>query len=274
MSRADHTEHVADTGSPAPLAASDVLDAEHERLLAFSMPAMESLHQQLASPSLTVLLADRQGFVLGVVGPLRPAASHSRETSSTREASPTREASRLAAAGFGAHPGADADDAESGTFAVFAGNRIVMGITAPILAPLGGVLGILDLSAAPFDNLSHAGALLQTTAGIIEHRLIESDERGFLMLRFHTHPGVLGSPLEALAVFDRESRLVVGNRVARNLLEIDERRASLLCPDCFDAPWPGLVGQAALAQSEPFVLRTCGGGRFFARASLRLKATA
>ncbi|MDY0046951.1 MAG: hypothetical protein RBS10_06010, partial [Thauera propionica] len=93
MSRADHTEHVADTGSPAPLAASDVLDAEHERLLAFSMPAMESLHQQLASPSLTVLLADRQGFVLGVVGPLRPAASHSRETSSTREASPTREAS-------------------------------------------------------------------------------------------------------------------------------------------------------------------------------------
>ncbi len=262
MSRADQTEHVAESGFPAPLAAGDVLDAEHERLLAFSMPAMESLHQQLASPSLTVLLADRQGFVLGVVGPQH------------REPPFSREPSAGATDGFGGRPGVDADDAESGTFAVFAGNRIVMGITAPILAPLGGVLGILDLSAAPFDNLSHAGALLQTTAGIIEHRLIESDERGFLMLRFHTHPGVLGSPLEALAVFDHDSRLVVGNRVARTLLEIDERRASLRCPDCFDAPWPGLVGQAALAQSEPFVLRTCGGGRFFARASLRPKEAA
>ena len=262
MSRADHTEHVADASSPAPLAASDVLDAEHERLLACSMPVMEGLHQQLASPSLTVLLADRQGFVLGVVGPQRPMPPF--------EPGPSRGTS----APFGANFGLDADETESGTFAVFAGNRIVMGITAPILAPLGGVLGILDLSAAPFDNLSHAGALLQTTAGIIEHRLIESDERGFLMLRFHTHPGVLGSPLEALAVFDRDSRLVVGNRVARNLLELDERRTSLRCPDCFDAPWPGLVGQAALSQSEPFVLRTCGGGRFFARASLRPQTTA
>ena len=253
MNSADQTDADGDARARARPAVSDLLDPEHERLLACSMPAMETLHQQLASPSLSVLLADRQGLILGVVG--RQHATLPGSPIATGETAESRDSS--------------AQDAEPGAFAVFVGERIVMGVTAPILAPQGGVLGILDFSASPFDNLSHAGALLHTTAGIIEHRLIESDQRGFLVLRFHTHPGVLGSPLEALAVFDRDSSLVVGNRVARNLLEMDERKSRVRCPDCFDAPWAGLVGQAALSVSEPFMLRTCRGGQLFARASLR-----
>jgi len=251
--RAAQTDPEADVRPAARPVASDVIDAEHERLLASSMPAMESLHQQLASPSLSVLLADCHGLILAVVGRQRSALAYSPLSAGVPSESQD--------------PGAV--EGEPGRFAVFIGERMVMGVTAPILAPQGGVLGILDFNASPFDNLSHAGALLQTTAGIIEHRLIESDPRGFLVLRFHTHAGVLGSPLEALAVFDRDSSLVVGNRMARNLLVVDERKTRLSCPDCFDAPWAGLVGQAVLSVSEPFMLRTRSGGCFFARASLR-----
>jgi transcriptional regulator of acetoin/glycerol metabolism len=237
-----------------------VLEPERARLVAFATPAMESLHQQLASPTLTVLLADREGFILSVVGPhaLLPGAP-------ADHASNGHDHAAAAPVGGGSSLGTITEHA----VALIAGRRVVLGVTAPILAPDGGILGILDFCASPFDNLSHASALLQTTAGIIEHRLIESDERGFLVLRFHPRVGVLGGPLEALAVFDRESRLLATNQVANNLLALGSRRSGLRCPDCFDAHWPGLVGQAALAMTEPFVIRACRGTQFYARAALR-----
>lgn len=242
---------------PARTFAADVLEPERARLVAFSMPAMESLHQQLASPTLTVLLADRDGFILSVVGP-----------QITLPGAP-EDGARPAGAQAAVSPLSSLGTITEHAVALIAGRRVVMGVTAPILAPDGGILGILDFCATPFDNLSHASALLQTTAGIIEHRLIESDERGFLVLRFHPRPGVLGSPLEALAVFDRDSRLLATNQVANNLLALGTSRTELRCPDCFDAHWPGLVGQAALAMAEPFVIRACRGTEFYARAALR-----
>ncbi len=257
MAAGKHRSSGAEPGPPARTFVADVLEPERARLVAFSMPAMESLHLQLGSPTLTVLLADRDGFILSVVGPPLP---------------------QLAAAPGGAPAAADdlaaAPTAGLGTItdhavALIAGRRVVMGVTAPILAPDGGIIGILDFCATPFDNLSHASALLQTTAGIIEHRLLESDEHGFLVLHFHPRPGVLGSPLEALAVFDRESRLLATNQVANNLLALGGGRGELHCPDCFDAHWPGLVGQAALSVTEPFMIRACRGTQFYARATLR-----
>ncbi|HNC68725.1 MAG TPA: hypothetical protein PLT85_16835, partial [Thauera aminoaromatica] len=41
---------------------------DHERLLALSAPAMEDLHRQLDSPTITVLLADSAGSVLRAIG--------------------------------------------------------------------------------------------------------------------------------------------------------------------------------------------------------------
>lgn len=229
---------------------------------------MESLHQQLGSPTLTVLLADNRGLILSLVGAAEPAAS-------TGHLQPERtSASSQPAASLGlinpallaeplAHPGPVQQSLRLP-------GRTVLGVAAPIMAPDGGVLGLLDFAASPRENnFSHANALLQTTAAIIEHRLIETDEEGYLVLHFHTHAGVLGSPLEALAVFDCDSRLLASNRVASNLLALDATTHPVTSPDCFRTHWAGLVDQASAHRTEPFMLRAHRGGAFYARASLR-----
>lgn len=199
--------------------------ARRARLVTFSRPAMECLHQQLESPGLAVVLADNDGSILNMVG---------------------------ARALWWRPP-----------------HRAVQGVAAPILTHGGGVLGILDFATSPHADFGHANALLRTTAAIIEHRLIDSDVHGFLVLRFHPRPGALGSPLEAVVVFDRDSRLLTGNQVASGLLAIDRRSSRVCCPDCFDTHWAGLVDRASDATPQAFMLRAQRGGEFFARASLR-----
>ncbi len=253
----------ADSGPPSRTFTCKADDSERARLIAFSIPAMESLHQQLGSATMTILLADRKGLILSLVG---SDAALLGPVSGSVAPPPILRALRGAAAANGEQ--ADAAEGHFETDLRPADSQVVMGVTTPILEPDGGMLCILDFRASPRDNLSHASALLRTTASIIEHRLIENDSRGFLLLRFHTRPGVLGSPLEALAVFDRNSRLLAANRVANSLLSIGDRRQALRCPDCFDTPWTGLVDHAALRITEPFTLRACHGKEFFACASL------
>ncbi|MFN3987459.1 MAG: hypothetical protein ACK4KV_18345 [Rhodocyclaceae bacterium] len=295
--------------------ASAELDSARERLIALSLPAMESLYQQLASPTLTVLLADRLGCILSLVGARRtwvapftrhaglqmaPPAGQPASDPGTPGLAPSAHPPPFPTTPFasafdlpaaadiapgltpglppGTHPDSQPpvmEDAASGSATLtdpgfeqpIRGQ--ILGVAAPILAPDHALLGIVDVAAPPGDSFSHANALLQTTAAIIEHRLIESDASGFLLLRFHARAGVLGSPLEALALFDRDSRLIVANRVAAHLLAPGGFDPDTRCPDCFDTQWTGLVGYAALSLNEPFVLRGHQGIQFFARASLR-----
>lgn len=144
-----------------------------------------------------------------------------------------------------------------------------LSLAVPIHGTDGCLLIVVDHAAPPRDSSDHIQALLQTTAEMIEHRLVESDERGFLRLHFHTQQAMLGGPLEALAVFDQDSRFVALNRTAATLLSIGSDLARMRCTDCFDVQWLNLVGYASLHLIEPFPLRTCSGARFFARTTLR-----
>ena len=220
-------------GHPIDDAARDRRGADvaldHERLLALSAPAMEDLHRQLDSPTITVLLADSAGSVLRAIG------------------------SRALPAAPAVPPGQ-------------------IGIAVPILPPAGALLGFLDADAAPVEWLGHANALLHTAASLIEHRLIETEPRGFLLLRFHRYASVLGTPLEALVLFDAGGAVLLANHTARALLAPCAFGAGGAAA-CFATQWCGIVGYAALGLCEPFVLRDRRGGGFSAQASLRRQAT-
>ena len=196
---------------------------------------MEDLHRQLDSPSVTVILADSQGGILRAIG--------------ASSAAPRRAALRQ-------------------SVPVAAGGRGI-GIAVPILPPDGGLLGFIDADVARLEWLTHANALVQTAARIIEHRLIESDPQGFLLLRFHRYPAVLGSPLEALTLFDANGGLLAANRVAHELLAPGRQSALEAAPSCFATQWCGIVGYAALGLRQPFTLRDRRGRDYSAQASLR-----
>lgn len=243
------------------------LDPAHARLLALARPVMENLHRQLASSTLAVILADRDGALLAVVAPrggaLDPGAP---DAGSAGPALPLPVAG--AAGALPAPLAARLPDRGAGTLALGGRTRARIGLSSPILAAGGGMLGIIELCASPLDSLSHAGALLRTTAAIIEHRLIEHDERGYLILHFHSHAGVLGTPLEALVLFGADSRLLAANRSAVRLLPIAHACEGLRCPDCFAEHWSGLVDEASAQADAAFTIHSCSGTPFFARARL------
>jgi transcriptional regulator of acetoin/glycerol metabolism len=204
-------------GTPAPATA-----VPGERLLTLSRPALENLHRLIGRPDAIVVLADRHGAVLSMIGNTRP---------------PPRDRA----------PGV---------------------VATPILAPGQGVLGTLDMITKAHPALEHAGALLRITAEQIEHLLIHNLDEGCITLRFHHHAELLGSPLEALAVFDGNGQLIASNRPARSLLALDPTHPSADSEECFNISWPQLLDRAQNRPGSPFVLAARRGARYTASASL------
>ena len=235
-----------------------------ERLVILSAPAMEDLYRQLDSPTTTVLLADSQGGVLRAIGSgcdvgALPGAPQEAAQVAARALPALLDEAAPEPAHLAAHLPAN-----------LAAQRV--GIAVPILPPGGGLLGFVDTDASPLDWMSHANALLQTAARIIEHRLIETDPQGFLLLRFHRYPTVLGTPLEALALLDADGGVLLANRVAIDLLAPCPLGCGVPVATCFATQWCGIVGYAALDLCQPFTLRDHRGTDFSARASLRRAA--
>lgn len=267
-------EHGLDPGQALPesaLARTDLADRleANARLLTFSQPVIENLYRQIDCPSSTVLLTDKQGLILSALG----------------DTGFLDRAARVALS-----PGAEWSEASMGTNAIGTAlqtgeivavqgnehflerNRFLTCVATPILSPTGGIAGILDISTDARADLSHADALLRTTAELIEHRLIESLDDGFLTLRFHLRADLIGTPFEALAVFDEGGRLLALNRAARGLLKLYREYPDSSCGECFATDWRRLVDWAALGQQTPFPLRTVQGRTCVARATLRAPA--
>lgn len=250
-----------------PLNRADLADrvASNARLLTFSRPVIENLLRQIDGTDATVLLTDDQGLILCAHGDtgfldrsarvaLGPGATWSEEAMGTNAIG-----TALATGDFIAVHGHEH---------FLERNRFLTCVAIPILSPTGGIAGILDISTDANANLSHANALLRTTAEIIEHRLVESIDEGYLSVRFHKRPELLGSPLEAIAVFDESGQLIACNRNARTLLRIQDTYPHATCEDCFAITWPHLIDWAALDQDMPFPLRVRHDLTLAARASL------
>lgn len=263
--------HGLQTDQPLPdglLARADLNDRReaNARLLTFSQPVIENLYRQIDSPASTVLLTDRRGLILTAIG----------------DTGFLDRAARVALS-----PGAEWSEALMGTNAIGTAlvssdivavqgsehflerNRFLTCVATPIFAPTGGIAGVLDISTDARANLSHANALLRTTAECIEHRLIESLDEGFLTIRFHPKAELIGSPFEGLTVFDEGGRLLACNRAARALLKLFGEYPDASCDECFGTEWRRLVDWAVLSQPTPFPLRTNQGQTCVARASLR-----
>jgi len=136
-------------------------------------------------------------------------------------------------------------------------NKFLTCIATPIHAPTGGVLGILDVSTSARLTQVHAQALLQTTAEIIENRLIETVTDAAVVIHFHHQPEALASPLEGLAVFDEAGNFLACNRRAERLLGIaDTRFTRPPFWDIFETRWNTLLDHALQSSARPTTLRS------------------
>lgn len=221
---------MAAPSNPSSLSVSRPLDAPPAKrlracetvnaglLMTFSLPVLEDLHQQLACPQAALLLADASGLILKIVG----------------------EDADLAAAGM------------VGELARHDDKLSFSCLKTPVLSPGGEVAGVIVFLTVAEGDLAHAGALLRSTAALIEHQLIEHQLSGklpdaLLALYFHRRAELLGSPLEGVLVFDVDGWVCAANRIALDLL--DERfeqllmqlqRGALRPEHCFALSWPAL----------------------------------
>ncbi|MFC5300850.1 sigma-54-dependent Fis family transcriptional regulator [Azospira restricta] len=250
-----------------PKTLADRLEA-NARLVAYAQPMLEGLYQHLARSSSMVLLADNAGMILRAVG----------------------DADFIArAARCHLQPGAVWSEAEMGTNAIGTAlverctvavvgrehfldrNRFLTCISAPILAPGGGVLGVLDISGDARVAQVHGAALVEINAGIIENRLLETLPDAAVVLRLHATAEGLGSHLDGLLALADDGRCLAGNRRLPRLFgrPAGWSPAGAGFAELFATPWPALLEHACRRGEEPLAVRLRHGGELLARIGLR-----
>ena len=191
------------------------LAERRQELLAHARPVMEYLHAQTRDSGSMVLLADDQGVVLQTLG----------------DADFLDRAERVALM-----PGASWHERHRGTNAIGtalaeAGPVVVHGAehyldrngfltcaAAPVAAPDGRLLGVLDISGDQRARHPHTFGLVRAAAQMIENRLFDARHGSALRIRFHPLAEGIGTVAEGVAALSEEGWIVGANPAGLALL--------------------------------------------------------
>jgi transcriptional regulator of acetoin/glycerol metabolism len=198
---------------PIPSSALTELHDRHEILRRICRPELEALHADAHDTGAIAILTGPDGFVLDAVGDARF----------------LDKAARVAL-----RPGVPWSENATGTNAIgtalverrpvevrgaehyFEPHRILSCSASPIFDPHGRLAGVLDLSGEASVQHVHALGMVRLAVDQIEHRLFEQVCQGREVIRCHRDAALLGTPREALLVFEGH-RLVAANRHALEL---------------------------------------------------------
>jgi sigma-54 dependent transcriptional regulator, acetoin dehydrogenase operon transcriptional activator AcoR len=190
-------------------------------LVAHARPAMEFLAEHTEGTESMVILAGADGLILQALGDLRFASRAERVAlrPGATWCEQYRGTNAIGTALADAQPvvvHADEHYLERNGFLTCA--------AAPILAPSGNVLGVLDVSGDHRGYHRHTIGLVRSAARMIEHRLFETrhDPRHWpgLLLRLHAQPEGIGTLTEGLLAVREDGTLAGANRTALQMLDL------------------------------------------------------
>lgn len=223
------------------------LDDEHGDLVRAARPETERLAHALRGTGSTVLLFNARGVVIDrlcheAATPALLLTASRRGINLAERCVGTSAPAICLAEGLPYLVGRDAH--------FFDNTRPFFCVAAPVDAPDGQRLGVLDItsydSVPAFDVLS----LVSDAAAAIENSLFQPNPDQ-LVLHFHPRAELLGTPMQGLLLVQADGRVVGANRMAARLLclqhsQLVGQRFGAL----FDRRLPGAFGQ---------VSRHCGG---------------
>lgn len=238
------------------------LDDEHGELVRTARPETERLAQALRGTGSAVLLFNARGVVVDRL--VHEAAAPAPLLQATRRG--INLAERCVGTSAPAICLADGLPYLVGRDAHFFDNtRAFFCVAAPLDAPDGRRLGVLDItsydSVPGFDVFS----LVTDAAAAIENSLFRAD-RGQLVLRFHPRAELLDTPMQGLLLLAHDGRIVGANRMAARLLCME--RGRLVGQDIgalFDRRLPGLFRQPARQHAGLVEMQTQAGLQVAAR---------
>jgi len=260
-----------DSDQPVARVDPDDLKIRRERLgrsRAIAREEMASLDQQLAGSGCSVLLADPDGVVLDLIGD--PAC-------------------RDSAMAHGLVQGANWSERHRGTNSLgtcaieqqpvlvhhsehFLSRHVdLTGSAAPVFDHEGKLLAVLNASSFSRMAQQHTLALIEVSARMIENRAFLGHFRKHYVLRFHSHPEVIGSVREGILALDESGRVLAANRSARALLGLTRTDvlAGRTLPMLFNIGIEGLLSRKNRAWLAPLPLYEARhGNRFYSLLTL------
>ncbi|HEX8980059.1 MAG TPA: sigma-54-dependent Fis family transcriptional regulator [Parasulfuritortus sp.] len=210
-----------------PFQLARAVDRQRE-LIAHARPVMEYLYSQTRDSGSMVILADDRGVLLHALG----------------DAVFLERAERVALA-----PGASWHEQYRGTNAIGTAlaeaspvvingpehylerNGFLTCAAAPVAAPDGHPLGVLDISGDHRRRHPHTFCLVRTAAQMVENRLFEARHAGDLRLRFHPLVEGIGTLAEGVLALSAGGTLIGANRAAMAALALGPADLGVLSLD-------------------------------------------
>jgi transcriptional regulator of acetoin/glycerol metabolism len=185
--------------------------AQQHELVAHAQPVMDFLFEQTRDSDSMVILADPQGMLLHALGDasfieraervaLRPGAIWHEQWRGTNAIGTALAEGRPVVVHAGEH--------------YLERNAFLTCTAAPILDPVGRLLGALDISGEQRSYHRHTLGLVRSAARMIEHRLFEHRHGGGLRLRLHAHSEGLGTVTEGLLALSPDGWILGANAAA------------------------------------------------------------
>jgi len=259
---------LAPTGSPSEVPQLDSAELAHsierrQELVAHARPIMEYLHAQTEDSGSLVVLSDDYGVLLHTVGDIA-FRTRAKRVSLMRGASWHECYRGTNAIGTALVEGAPIVVHKAEHYLEH--NAFLTCSAAPITAPDGSSLGVLDISSDHRNCHPHTLGLVRTATHMIENRLF--DARFETAIRLHFHPLVqgIGSVAEGVAAVSEDGWILGANRAALTLLGISAADLGTLVLDrLLDFSVARLIDSGRRDPQAPVPVNLRHGGRLFMR---------
>jgi len=244
-------------------------EKQHE-LIAHARPVMEYLHAQTRDSGSMVTLADEKGVLLQALGDpaflgradrvaLSPGASwHERHRGTNAIGTALAEARPLVVHG-GEH--------------FLERNGFLSCAAAPLVAPDGKLLGVLDISGDERQHHPHTFGLIRAAAQMVENRLFDAYHARNLRIRFHTMAEGIGTFSEGIAALSEDGWLIGANQAGLVFLglrtgDLNATPLSRILPLRFE----DLLDWNRRRPGEPLLITLADGERLFMRIEPPMRA--
>jgi sigma-54 dependent transcriptional regulator, acetoin dehydrogenase operon transcriptional activator AcoR len=240
-----------------------VAHEQYGSLIAHASSIMEHVHEQIRHSGSIVILANEDGLLLHSVGDadfvdragqvaLQPGARW-RETQRGTNAIGTALAERCAVEVVGAEHFLER-------------NNFLTCSAAPLLDPLGNLIGVLDISGDARGYQRHTLGLVRMSANLVEKRLFESEFARELLVCFHHRPEYIGSLGEGIAAVAQDGRILSINPAGLDILGLRRDEATRCnCTALFEASLGTLIDRARNDAQAISVLPLRNGAQLYVR---------
>ena len=204
---------------PVPeVVSAAILRQEQQRcslVRGLALAEMHTLHQQIAGSNFMIAFANAEGLLLDIISD----ASFS-DTSNAASIRPgTIWTERICGTnGLGTAAHLKRAIVVHGREHFFSRYNNLTCVAAPIFAPDGELIGILDASSDCMSRQAHTQALVAMAATQIENGLFREHHRANILIAFHNRGEYLHTLSAGLLAVDNEGRILAANRAAGILL--------------------------------------------------------